>query len=258
MLDMTMKMKMQLPVVTVIITLPHFHRKACGPCVYGENPARARDVKELTFSHIDPISVVRELVLADVLSKEEFKMQRKLCLALGLIAVSVAPAAVAANYPTQKYDAQYELTTPQGKTTMRMASDGAGHFMTQSTTNGFKSTSLLDYLAGTSTTLIEQGKMAMKTKLPANGGMAADEGSVKSAGGKSIGAKVVNGHPCHGYEYSAAGAKTQTWIGDDCHITVQSTTDSTAGKTVMNLKSIAGAPPADTFKVPAGYKVMAQ
>ncbi|HEY9791771.1 MAG TPA: DUF2092 domain-containing protein [Candidatus Obscuribacterales bacterium] len=184
-------------------------------------------------------------------------MNRHLCLALGLISM-LAPNAVAGNYPTQKFDAKYEISSPQGKTDMRMASDGAGHFMTESVAHGFKSTSLLNYLEGTSTTLIEQGKMAMKTKLPPSGGMVADESSVKSAGGKQIGAKVVNGHPCHGYEYSASGVKTQVWIGDDCHITVQSTTDSAAGKQVMNLKSLAGAPPADVFKVPTGYKMMAQ
>ena len=187
-------------------------------------------------------------------------MKRHLWLAMGLMAIAAAPNAVAANsnYPTQKFDAKYEVTSPQGKSNLRMASDGSGHFLTESSANGFKSTSLLNYLEGTSTTLIEQGKMAMKTKLPPSGGMVADEGSVKSAGGKSIGVKVVNGHPCHGYEYSASGVKTQVWIGDDCHITVQSTTDSSAGKQVMNLKSVAGAPPADVFKVPAGYKMMSQ
>ena len=184
-------------------------------------------------------------------------MNRHLCLALGLISV-LAPNAVAGNYPTQKFDAKYEIDSPQGKIQMRMASDGAGHFMTESVTHGMKSTSLLDYLAGTSTTLIEQGKMAMKTKLPTGGAPVADESSMKSKGGKEIGAKVVNGHPCHGFESNTAGVKSQVWIGDDCHITVQSITDSPAGKQVMNLKSVAGAPPADVFKVPAGYKMMAQ
>ena len=60
----------------------------------------------------------------------------------------------------------------------------------------------------------------MKSKLPANGGYVADEASVKQLGGKSLGSKTINGHPCHGFEYTTGGVKTQTWIGDDCRIVV--------------------------------------
>jgi hypothetical protein len=168
------------------------------------------------------------------------------------------PYAMAAEFPTQVYDATYQTSSAQGKTATRMASDGKGHFLTQTSAGGQKYTTIIDYINGTSTSLIPQGKMAMKTKLPPNGGFVADESSAKKLGGKLIGSKVVNGHPCHGYEYNSEGAKTQTWIGDDCKIMVQSTTDTANGKTTMTLVSIGGAPSAEAFKVPSDYKVMGQ
>ena len=182
-----------------------------------------------------------------------------LALAALLLTASTASAATP-NYPKNAYDAKYDITNPQGKSSLRMASDGQGHTLTESKVNGQSYKTLVDYTAGTSTTLIEQGKMAMKSKLPpnSNGGYIADESSAKAQGGKPLGAKVVNGHPCHGYEFNNAGVKSQTWIGDDCKVMVQSITDSSAGKTTMDLKSVGGAPGADTFKVPSGYKVMGQ
>lgn len=174
--------------------------------------------------------------------------------------ICLAPCATAATkYPTEVFDAKYVLTTGAGgKTDMRMASDGKGHFLTQTTTGGQQYGTIVDYLNQTSVSLIPQGKIAMKTKLPATGGYVADESSVKQMNGKSLGTKIINGHPCHGYEYVTGTAKTQTWIGDDCKIVVQSVTQSSAGKSTMELKTIAGKPTADLFEVPAGYKLMGQ
>jgi hypothetical protein len=174
-------------------------------------------------------------------------------------AICIAPYAMAANYPVEAFDATYVITRDgAGKTDMRMASDGKGHFLTQTTAAGQQYGTIVDYPNHTSISLIPQGKMAMKSKLPANGGYVADEASVKQIGGKSLGAKTINGHPCHGFEYTTGGAKTQTWIGDDCKIVVQSITNSSAGKSVMDLKAIAGRPSEDLFKVPAGYNMMGQ
>lgn len=178
---------------------------------------------------------------------------------LAVVAVlCAAPCAMASNYPTEVFDATYDIATGGVKTGMRMASDGKGHFFTETTAAGQKYGTIIDYLNQTSTSLVPQGKMAMKSKLPPNGGFVADENSVKQMNGKSLGSKTINGHPCHGYEYKASGADTQTWIGDDCKIVVQSTTNSSAGKSVMDLKSVAKNVPADIFKIPAGYKLIEQ
>jgi hypothetical protein len=168
-----------------------------------------------------------------------------------------APYAMAANYPTQVYDATYEMVSPLGKSPMRQVSDGKGHYLVQSSAGGRECKTMIDYLNKETVTLLVKEKMAIKGKLA--DGYVNVEDKVKQSGGKSLGAKNVNGHPCHGFEYVSQGTKEQVWLGDDCKIPVQSTTDSKGGKIVMDLKSVSLTPPsADTFKVPAGYKMMDQ
>ncbi len=166
-------------------------------------------------------------------------------------------SAMAANdYPKQKYDATYTMTGPQGASEMRMASDGAGKMMTVTKVQGNAYTSIVDYLKMTSTVLIAQSKMAMQSKLPETGKYVNETDAVKKSGGKELGSKVVAGHPCHGYSYKNSSGSTEVWIGDDVKFMVQSTTKTPAATTVMTLKSIAGAPPASVFEIPAGYKMM--
>jgi hypothetical protein len=188
------------------------------------------------------------------MSKNLFKQS----LVIVAVSMCIAPWAMAAKYPTETFDATYVVTTNGVKTDMRMASDGKGHFFTQTSANGQKYGTIVDYLNGTSTSLIPQGKMAMRTKLPPNGAYVAETDRVKEKNGKSLGSKTVNGHPCHGYEYTNSGAKTETWIGDDCKIVVQSVTHASGTDSTMDLKTIAGKPSGDLFEVPAGYKIMGQ
>ncbi len=185
-------------------------------------------------------------------------MNKKPAVLAFLASAVLAPYAMAADYPTQAYDARYDMTDVRGKSELRMASDGAGKFLSQSTVNGGKYTTLIDYKSNSSTTLIEQSKMAVQGKLTSGINYNSDENSVKKAGGKLIGTKVISGHPCHGYTYTKDGANTEVWVGDDVKIMVQSTTTTPQGKVSMVLKSLAGSPPVDAFKVPAGYKVMSQ
>jgi hypothetical protein len=178
--------------------------------------------------------------------------------ALALTSVVAAAPAFAADYPKQVFDATYAMKGPQGTSVMRMASDGAGRMLTATKTNGAAMTSIIDYTKMTSTTLIEQGKMAMVNKLPAAQKYMGDADSIKKNGGKDLGTKVVAGHPCHGWEYTNGGAKSETWIGDDIKAMVQSTTNTPQGKTVMTLTEFKKeAPPANLFKIPPGYKMMA-
>lgn len=193
----------------------------------------------------------------DISNPKELEMANRYWAAAALfLAIGATPALAAMDYPKQKYDATYTMTGPQGASEMRMASDGAGKFLTTTKMKGAAYTSIVDYLKMTSTTLIEQNKMAMQSKLPESAAYVGDESTVKKAGGKAIGSKVVAGHPCHGWEYTNTGGTTEVWLGDDVKMMVQSTTKSPAGKTVMTLKSVAGVPPANAFEIPPGYKMM--
>lgn len=179
--------------------------------------------------------------------------------AAGLFLIlSGAPALAAMDYPKEKYDATYSMTGPQGVSEMRMASNGTGKCLTTSKMAGAAYTNIVDYLKETSTTLIEANKMAMQAKLPASSAYTGDESSIRKAGGKPIGTKVIAGHPCHGWLYTKSSGTTECWIGDDVKLMVLSTTTtkSPPSKTVMTLKSVAGAPPASAFEIPPGYKMM--
>jgi hypothetical protein len=172
---------------------------------------------------------------------------------------TMIPAAVAGEYPTKTFDAKYDIKASSGNTQLRMISDGKGHFKTETSASGFKSVTIVDYLGKKQTTLIEQGKIAMQSKLPSGTGYVCDDSSAKTQGAKSIGNKQIAGHPCHGYEYKTPGGKSEVWIADDVGVLVQSSTDTAAGKISYSLISVSTkAPGADEFKVPAGYKLQVQ
>ncbi len=74
---------------------------------------------------------------------------------------------------------------------------------------------------------------------------------------KSIGSKVVDSHPCHGYETKQSDSVQQFWIGDDIDNLVHSEVTSKVGKSVISLKSYSKtAPKTDLLAIPSGYKEM--
>ncbi len=84
-----------------------------------------------------------------------------------------------------------------------------------------------------------------------------NEARIKQLGGKSLGPRTVLGYKCHGYFWRQGDSNFESWIGDDTGCTVASETNSaSSGKVTMKLvKYKKGAPPADFFAVPAGFRV---
>ncbi len=71
---------------------------------------------------------------------------------------------------------------------------------------------------------------------------------------KSLGTKVIDGHPCHGYENENDQGICQSWIGDDINYLVYWECALPKGTLVMRLKSWSTViPPADIFRIPPGY-----
>jgi YD repeat-containing protein len=179
-----------------------------------------------------------------------------LCLAT---AVGIGAAAHAADYPTMTFDATYDLSgSSTGKGTMRMVCDGKGHMLTETVTGGRKTTTISDYPAKMTTTLMEQGHMSIKTPMQdMTTKPSYDQDFSKRKDQKPLGAKVMDGHPCHGYESKDGTTTTDSWIGDDIKYLVHSESKYPQGSTVMALKTFsAAAPPPNTFAVPPGYKEM--
>lgn len=186
---------------------------------------------------------------------------KKICSSLGIagcLLLFAGSAAIAAqNWPTKAFDVTYTVTSPQSTCTLRMASDGKGHMRTESSTAGSSVVSLIDYTDMTQTSLIEQGKMAMKTKIPPEGAYISDAESAKKANAKALGTKVIGGHPCHGWAYTTPSGKSEVWTADDIGCFVLSTTTGQAGKSTTEMKSFSKVVPgSDSFKIPAGYKLM--
>jgi Predicted periplasmic protein (DUF2092) len=183
------------------------------------------------------------------------KVLSLLCLAT---AMGIGASAHAADYPTMTFDATYDLSgSSTGKGTMRMVSDGKGHMLTETVMKGQKTTTISDYLAKMTTTLMEQGHMAIKTPMTDMSKNTYDQDYSKRKDQKPLGAKVMDGHPCHGYESKDGATTTDAWIGDDIKYLVHSESKYPQGSTIMALKSFSGAAPAaNTFAIPAGYKEM--
>lgn len=184
-------------------------------------------------------------------------MQKFLSLALLLTTALAADFAQAQEGPKTSFEATYTSIGPAGPSTVRIISDGHGHTRTETTTNGSKYVSINDFNSKSCVTLIDQQKMAMKTPLKSAQDVH-DAETARKCKARSIGTKVINGHPCHGWECTADGGKIEVWTGDDINYMVKSESSTAQGKVTMDLKSWSPNPTIreDHFKVPAGYRIM--
>lgn len=165
----------------------------------------------------------------------------------------MAPAALAFDYPKEVYLVTYEVVTPTGKTELQQASNGKG--MVTMKVKDAKSTYryFADYKIDVYTTMMDSTKTARKEKLDKKTAETFNHIYFKKNAQKELGAKVVGGHPCHGYMYSAGGETGEVWIGDDCKILVF----GDSGKTITTLKKLDTNPPASEFnsEIPSNYKM---
>ncbi len=74
----------------------------------------------------------------------------------------------------QPYVADYDITAPGGKSTMRQMSDGKGHMRTETNSAGQKTTSILDFPGQSCTTILHGQKMIMKSPMRPQDQAAAD------------------------------------------------------------------------------------
>lgn len=186
----------------------------------------------------------------------------KIALVLASIILLGAQSVQAAgSWQTRQYDARYSYSSKQGNGEYRMASDGKGHALIESNIGNITSTMIVDRPNKTcySITMMPGGqRMAMKTPYTEQSTAGSTAEEMKKYNGKQIGARVVEGRPCHGWQYAVSGSNTESWIGDDIDFMVRSTTSNPqTGATTMVLKSFTPtAPAAAAFTLPAGVKVM--
>lgn len=156
-------------------------------------------------------------------------------------------------YPKKGYDAIYDVATPQGTNQVRMASNGTGKTLTE-TSGAYKTTTVTDYNAKKSHSLIHAQKMVSIAAFDPTTA-ATDDDTMKKKGAKFLGEKSMSGRQCKGWAYTFTGGDSEVWADKD-NILVKSVTNSKAGgRTSMTLKSIKDqAPPDSAFSIPADYK----
>ncbi len=186
------------------------------------------------------------------------KAAKLLVATLVTAAASSGLAALAVDYPTKAFDLTYAMTTPTGASQMRMASDGKGKVLTQQTVANMKITSVADYPGKVMYSIMDAQKMVYKMKMPAQQGNIMTDEAAKKLQAKSLGNKVIDGHPCKGWLYSSTNnTSTETWLATDLEAAVKSITKTPQGTTTMTLKSVSmKTPDASVFAIPAGYKVV--
>jgi hypothetical protein len=161
------------------------------------------------------------------------------------------------DYVKKPYDVTMVSKTPAGESTIRTLCDGKGHLRSDVESQGQKSISMMDYPGSTVTSLIVAQKMMIKMPMQKQDDPIVDAEAAKKAHAKDLGTKVMNGHPCHGWETQKDDTVTQTWVGDDIHYLVHSEVTTPKMKCVTDLKSYSTkAPDAMMFDVPPGYKEM--
>lgn len=155
-------------------------------------------------------------------------------------------------------DATYETASAGTSSVMRSVSDGKGHMRTETTTPQGKVVSIIDYPNSVMWSLIEAQKMAMKLPFDPNAGGPAirDAQSAEKFGAKPLGVKVIDGHPCHGWQTTVQGTTSESWVGDDINTLVYSVSKGSYGESSMHLKSYSAAQPDPSlFTVPPDYTV---
>lgn len=180
-------------------------------------------------------------------------------LALALVVSGCAAAYAAGTWKDRAYDATYAYSTAQGTGDYRMASDGKGRMLVETKLPGMNSLTIVD-APGRVTYMISNvngQQTAMKMPYKEDAAPATTDAAMKQLNAKSLGLKLVDGHPSQGWSYTQSGYTTESWIGKDIDMMVRSSTSGPQMKTSMILKTFKGAGPAATaFQVPAGVKVV--
>lgn len=167
-------------------------------------------------------------------------------------------AVLAADFPDKAFDATYEMGGPLGNSTMRLLSDGQGHTRQEVTAanSGYKVVTITDYPKKTAVNLMVEQKMAIRMPFkPSTTHEVMDEATAKEHGATALGVKIIDGHPCHGWQYSTGNQLNEVWSGDDIGNVVYSVQKSPQGQITMKLnKYSSNAPAAEVFSVPSDFQ----
>ncbi len=154
--------------------------------------------------------------------------------------LAASPAYATDNFPTGVYDATYACLDlgSVAEHPLRIISDGKGHVRCESIFDGKASITLWDYPKEKIFVLTESNHKGTEIEFSPSV-LIMDESDLKRIKARPLGAKIIDGHPCHGYESRDGLIVFQSWLGDENHHLVLSEWASPGGNmgNAMKLKS---------------------
>lgn len=179
-------------------------------------------------------------------------------LVLSVLTICLGHQSFAQYWSKKPFDATYNMTASTGGATVRMICDGQGRQRNETATSSGKVVSIIDNNKKEMWSLIEAQRMAMRIPYnPDPATQATDTEGFKSMNAKALGTKVIDGHPCHGWQTVHQGTTVESWTGDDIGCLVYSTSKGKGYESSMKLvKFSATKPDPSMFSLPQGYKVM--
>ncbi len=176
---------------------------------------------------------------------------------VSVLTICLGSQSLAQHWSKKAYEASYDVQSAAGKNSLRMVTDGQGHTRNEITTPQGKMITIIDAPGKIMYSIVEAQHMIMKMPYQETSTGVTDEQSAKAVNAKSLGNKVIDGHPCHGWQTIKNDSTTESWTGDDIGCVVISTTKGPSSQSIMHLTKYSDAKPnpAD-FSVPSGYKVM--
>lgn len=174
-----------------------------------------------------------------------------------------ASAALAMNFQPKPYDATYTMQFGGQTYNQRRVSDGAGKERSELSTPNGTMINIQDTKNNVSYTVMPNRKMALKRTMDKvnrdkdKNFVVNSYEKAKEVGAKPLGKKVIDGHPCQGFQYTHRGNVSEAWIGEDIGTLVLMKSTSPDGNVSMRLTSIK---PFDGnqswFAPPKDYKVV--
>lgn len=181
-------------------------------------------------------------------------MKANRILMLGVLSLISVSSALAAEAPPA-FDATYSIADNHGNNaTTHKLSDGAGRTRTETSINGGKTVSIVDYPSMTVWTILESEKII--TKGPYKGDAEAEGAALM----ETLPDATICGRPCTGKLESVKGGLKKTYTDKGIKIMVQTTFTGGGLSRTTTLTSLSTATPAaENFVVPTtGYTMMAR
>ncbi|HEY9785118.1 MAG TPA: hypothetical protein V6D17_06925 [Candidatus Obscuribacterales bacterium] len=166
----------------------------------------------------------------------------------------------AAQWVQKPIDATYEVSSATGTIIYRCVLDGKGRQRHEMPTPRGRLITLVDLTTKSMVYIVEAQRVAMKMPCTPDPRLAVwDPKMAQNFKGKvkELGVRIIDGHPCQGWEAEANGMSVESWIATDIGALMFSTCHGAGFVSTTKLVNYSLAKPdPSNFSVPSGFKIM--